>query len=164
MPVQLVKATAKDHDLLFNLAQFYQYDFTDFLGGDVDAEGLFPYMSVNYYLGQGRQAYIARIEDHPAGFALVDEQIQLRSGPGRYLAEFFVMRRFRRKGIGRQCAFQVFDTYRGYWEIAEVGPNQPAIAFWRKVIGEYTRGRFEESTTQEDGLKIVWQTFNSAAW
>lgn len=159
--VQLIRATFKDHDRLFNLAQFYQYDFTEFLPGELDEEGCFPYIVVRHYLSKGHQAYLARVDERLAGFVLVDESPPRRGGPGRYLAEFFVMRGYRHKGIGRALAFQTFDTYRGYWEIAEVGPNLPAQAFWRKVIAEYTNGRFQETTTQEDGLQIVWHTFDS---
>lgn len=162
--VQLVRATVKDHDTLFNLAQFYQYDFTDYLPGELDEDGCYPYINVRFYLGQGRQAYLARVDQRLAGFVLVDENPPYRGGVGHYLAEFFVMRRYRRQGVGRAMAIQTFDTYKGYWEIAEVGPNVPAQAFWRAVIRDYSGGRFQEIITEEDGLKIVWQTFDSRGW
>jgi len=162
--VQLIKANFKDHDRLYSLAQFYQYDFTEFLPGDLDEEGSFPYINVRFYLQPGRQAYLVRVDEHLAGFVFVEETAPHRGGPGRYIAEFFVMRRFRREGVGRTLAFKIFDTYKGYWEIAEVGPNLPAQAFWRAVIGEYTHGNFKETTTEEDGLNIVWQMFDSQEW
>lgn len=162
--VQLIRATFKDHDILFNLAQFYQYDFTEFLPGDLDEEGYYPYIRVRYYLNKGRQAYLARVDEHLAGFVLVDETTPHRGVPGRYIAEFFVLKRYRRQGIGRTLAFQTFDTYKGYWEIAEVGPNLPAQAFWRAIINQYSHGRFQEVTTEEDGHKIVWQMFDSREW
>jgi predicted acetyltransferase len=162
--VQLIRATFKDHDILFNLAQLYQYDFTEYLPGDLDEEGYYPYISVRYYLNKGRQAYLARVDEHLAGFVLVDETTPHKGAPGRYIAEFFVLRRYRRQGIGKALAFQTFDTYKGYWEIAEVGPNLPAQAFWRAIIAQYAHGRFQEVTTEEDGLKIVWQMFDSREW
>src|SRR5262249_44051262 len=124
--VQLIRATFKDHDTLFNLAQFYQYDFTEFLPGDLGEDGSFPYINVRFYLQPGRQAYLARVDERLAGFVLVDEHVPHRGGAGRYLAEFFVARRYRRQGVGRAMAVQAFDMYKGYWEIAEVGPNTPA--------------------------------------
>jgi predicted acetyltransferase len=162
--VKLIRATFKDHDLLFNLAQFYQYDFTEFLPGELDEEGYFPYINIRYYLKEGRQAYLARVDESLAGFVLIDETPPHRGGTGRYVSEFFVMRGFRRQGIGRTLALQLFGMYKGYWEIAELGPNLPAQAFWRKVIGEYTQGRYQETVTEEDGLQIVWQMFDSAEW
>jgi predicted acetyltransferase len=162
--VQLIRATFKDHDVLHSMAQFYQYDFTEFLPGELDEDGTYPYINVRYYLGNGRQAYVARVDERLAGFVLVEENAPHRGGPGHYVAEFFVMRRYRGQGIGRALAFQTFDTYRGWWEIAEVGPNVPAQQFWRKVIDEYTKGRYQEDVTEEEGLNIVWQTFDSGAW
>ena len=162
--VQLIRATFKDHDTLFNLAQFYQYDFTEFLPGDLDEDGSYPYINVRFYLQPGRQAYLARVDERLAGFVFLDEQLPYRGGKGRYLAEFFVIRRYRRQGVGRAMAVQTFNLFKGNWEIAEVGPNTPAQAFWRAVIGDYSKGRFKETITHEDGLDIVWQTFNSAEW
>jgi predicted acetyltransferase len=165
--VRLITATLTDYEKLFNLAQFYQYDFTEFLPGELDNSGHYPYIDVRRYLTQKDQhAYLAYADRHLAGFVLVRDRPEQRKRPGRYLAEFFVMRPFRRKGVGKEMAFQTFDTHRGYWEIAEVGSNTPAHTFWCRVIGDYTRNRFEEFTTDdpEDGMTIFWQAFDSSQW
>ncbi len=161
--VQFIPATLEHYDALYNLAQLYQYDFSEFLPGEVDGNGQYPYIDVRRYLThRGHKAYLARSNGYWCGFVLVSDHLhRRRGGDGRYLAEFFVMRRYRRQGIGRELAFKTFDTYRGYWEVAEVGSNGPAQTFWRKVIGEYTRGRYEEKTINEDGMPIIWQTFDS---
>lgn len=166
--VQLVPATLSNYNALHSLAQFYQYDFTEFLPGDVDADGEYPFIDVRRYLTEGHRAYLARVNGKLGGFVLVRDRPEQRDRPGRYLAEFFVMRPYRRLGVGRTLAFQTFDTYRGYWELAVVSPNTPAQAFWRKVVGQYTRGRFEEFTTQDNEagstITIIWQAFDSRAW
>jgi predicted acetyltransferase len=167
--VQLIPAALSDRNALHNLAQFYQYDFTEFLPGDVDEQGEYPYMDVQRYLtDKGHRAYLARVNGKLGGFVLVRDRPEQRDRSGRYLAEFFVMRPYRQLGVGRTLAFQTFDTFRGYWELAIVGPNIPAQAFWRKVVGEYTQGRFEEFTTQEsDGgstITIIWQAFDNREW
>lgn len=164
--VQLVLATQSNFQILHNLAQFYQYDFTEFLPGDLDEQGEYPYIDVRRYLTEkGHHAYLARVNGKLGGFVLVKDRPEQRDRPGRYLAEFFVMRPFRKMGVGRTLAFQTFDTYRGYWELAVVGPNTPAQAFWRKVVDEYTRGQFEEFTTleseAESTITIIWQAFDS---
>ncbi len=164
--VQLVPATLSDRNALHNLAQFYQYDFTEFLPGDVDEQGEYPYIDVRRYLTEkDHRAYLARVNGKLGGFVLIKDRPEQRDRPGRYLAEFFVMRPYRRLGVGRMLAFQTFDTYRGYWELAVVGPNTPAQAFWRRVVDEYTGGRFEEFTTQDNEagstITIIWQAFDS---
>jgi len=165
--VQLVPTTRRDYNVLHNLAQLYQYDFTDFLPGDLNEQGEYPYIDVRRYLtGKGLRAYLARVSGKLAGFVLIKDTPEQRDRMGCYLAEFFVMRPYRRKGVGRALAFQTFDTYRGYWELAVVGPNTPALAFWRKVVGEYSQNRCEEFTTydHEDRVTVIWQTFDSSTW
>ena len=162
--VQLIPATISHSNALHSLAQFYQYDFTEYLPGDVNDQGQYPYMDVRRYLTEkDHRAYLARVNGRLGGFVLVKDRPEQRDRPGRYLAEFFVMRPYRRQGIGRLLAFQTFDTYRGYWELAVVGPNIPAQIFWRKVVDEYTQGHFEEFTTldSEEGITIIWQAFDS---
>jgi predicted acetyltransferase len=165
--VQLIPATFSDRIALHNLAQFYQYDFAEFLPSDLDEQGEYPYMDVGRYLSEkDHRAYLARINGKLGGFVLVKDRPEQRNRAGCYLAEFFVMRPYRRMGVGRTLAFRTFDTFRGYWELAIVGPNTPAQAFWRKVVGEYTKGRFEEFTTQdsEEGIAIIWEAFDSQEW
>jgi predicted acetyltransferase len=62
------------------------------------------------------------------------------------------MRKYRRKGIGRSMAEQVFQFHKGQWEIYQKENNKPAQAFWRKIISDYTNGQFKER--REDGKRI----------
>lgn len=163
---RLTPATLEDYDALYQMAQLYQYDFAEFIPGELDQNGEYPYLDVQRYLtGLQHAAYLGRVDGYLRGFALVDHQRQQGDGPGRYLAEFFVLRPYRRQGIGRALARQLFDTYRGVWEIAEVEPNTPAQAFWRRVIGEYTNGRYREfRSVDEEGINCIWQVFDSSQW
>ena len=85
-----------------------------------------------------------------AGFVLVDMAPSPHITPGAdyRLAEFFVLRAFRRAGVGRRAAFALFERFPGVWEIRELPRNGPAIAFWRAIIGEYAGRRYEETTTR----------------
>ena len=164
--VRLIRATLEHYEPLYQLCQFYEYDFSEFLPAEVGNDGHFHYIDARRYLTTpGFSAWLALSAGRFCGFVMLTKMLEQRRDPGRYLAEFFVMKRYRRQGIGRLMAIKTFDLYRGWWEIAEVGTNTPAQTFWRKVIGEYSDGRYEEFTTQDgDGMTIVWQTFNSALW
>lgn len=166
--VSLVPADRSQLPVFEELWQLYMYDFSEFLevgdaAADVDEQGLYAYEFDfrRYWERMGYWAYLARLRERIAGFVLVSDRIRFRNGPGRYIDEFFVLRRYRRRGIGRALAFQTFDTYRGYWEIAEIPGNTPAQTFWRRVIGAYANGRFEETITPE---REVWQHFDSSTW
>lgn len=83
----------------------------------------------------------------PAGFALVQRTSIVRDGPGAEyrMTEFYVMRALRRLGLGREAAQLLFSRFQGRWLVSESSGHAGAIAFWRRVIGAYTRGRYREA-------------------
>ena len=50
------------------------------------------------------------------------------------MAEFFIMRKHRRSGIGRRAAAECFNRFPGRWLIHQIPGNEVAAAFWRAVI------------------------------
>jgi predicted acetyltransferase len=58
------------------------------------------------------------------------------------ISEFFVMRKYRKKGVGRAAAIEVFDMFPGLWEVLQHEANVPAQRFWEEVIGAYTGGHY----------------------
>lgn len=47
-------------------------------------------------------------------------------------------------------AKQIFDEMPGKWEVRVIATNVPAQSFWRKIILEYTGGRFDERLLADD--------------
>jgi len=95
----------------------------------------------------------------PVGFAMI---VPGRAAPGRpaadhHMAEFFVARAHRRLGIGRTAVALILDRFAGTWEVQEYLRNAGAVGFWRRVIGEYTGGDYEERVANGE----VRQTFSS---
>lgn len=79
----------------------------------------------------------------PVGFALVERSVA--ADPARYrLTEFFIRREERRLGLGREAAGLIFARFSGEWLVTESSGNRGAVAFWRKVISGWTRGRYRE--------------------
>lgn len=77
------------------------------------------------------------------------------------VAEFFVMRKFRRLGVGRACARRAFDRFPRCWEVREQRSNTPAIAFWRATISDYTSGRFHEEFVDDERWRGPVQSFDA---
>jgi len=82
----------------------------------------------------------------PAGFALVQRTSVVRDGPeAEYrMTEFFISRPLRQLGLGREAAQLLFSRFEGRWLVTESTGHEGAVAFWRRVIGAYTRGRYRE--------------------
>ena len=70
------------------------------------------------------------------------------------IAEFYIIPTFRRRGIGKNVAFQIFKKYKEKWEIRQSLSNLKAQQFWSRTIGEYTKNDFEELIFNHELLQI----------
>ena len=89
--------------------------------------------------------FVILSERERCGFALVTRSIGGEAGPSHRLSEFFVVRSARRRGVGRAAATLIFQRFAGQWEIVEDDENRSALVFWRRVLAEFTLGRFNET-------------------
>ena len=154
MLLQLRKASFEDKTIIKNLMQFYMYDFSEFVNIDLENNGLFAaYKHSDEYWSSGDNnfPYLITKDEKYIGFALVRF---IESADPKYfsMAEFFVMRKYRRSGIGKTTAHHVFNLHKGNWEVFQREGNTVAHLFWRKIISEYTNGNFTERF--EDGRTI----------
>jgi predicted acetyltransferase len=80
---------------------------------------------------------------------------------GWVIAEFFILRKYRHKGVGEYIARTIFDQFTGNWQVAQITENIAATAFWRKVIARYTLDNFQEYDLDNDHWRGPIQTFTS---
>jgi predicted acetyltransferase len=160
----LAPAGRDERPLLENLFQLYCYDFSEMMLGDVQADGRFALPPLDpYWSDPRRHPFVLRVDGHPAGFALACQTSRITGDPQTWdVAEFFVMRRYRRKGVGAQAARELFDRFRGRWEVRQTRANVAATQFWRRVIAQYTGGRYTEATHDDDRWRGPVQSFENA--
>jgi predicted acetyltransferase len=144
--ISLSPASQQDHATLANLMQLYMYDWSEVRPLDVGEDGRFEDYPLDvYWQDQWRHPFLLRADGKLAGFALVAGRSRLTGSEGVFdIAEFFVMRRYRRQGIGLAAACAAFDRFRGSWEVRQREDNLEATAFWRKVVARYTDGKYQE--------------------
>jgi predicted acetyltransferase len=86
--------------------------------------------------------------EEPVGFAMVRRRSAAAppaSSPNEYsMAEFFISRPWRRRGIGAEAVRLLFDRFAGQWLISEHVRNTTAVKFWRRVVSGYTQGKYQE--------------------
>ncbi len=157
-----------ERPLLQRLFELYLYDFSELEHADLDEEGWFVPSArdwlARYWSEPGRHALLLRVDDKPAGLALVDESSPIAaSGDRRFLGAFFVARAYRRRGFGREAACALFNRFPGRWQVLQIRQNTAAQEFWRRVIGDYTGGRFEERWVSERDLVQEFDTRERAA-
>jgi predicted acetyltransferase len=146
MNVQILPAGLTKKAVLENLMQLYQYDFSEMCGDDCNEQGLFVDEHLPlYWIEPDRFPFLFQVDGKWAGFALVRRMVEIKKDPAPYsIAEFFIMRKYRRQGVGERAACCLFDRFPGKWHVAEIPENIAAIRFWRRVIAAYTKGQFEE--------------------
>ena len=132
-----------------NLLELYLHDFSEFVPSDIGEDGHFgyPYLAA-YWQERERFPFLIRVETALAGFALVRQGSLLSGAPDVMdMAEFFVLRRWRRRGIGRTAAHALFQHFPGRWEVRVLGGQRGGVA----VLGA-DRGRLHATSLSADGL------------
>jgi predicted acetyltransferase len=140
--VTVSEASSAEQALIEAMARFYIYDFsemepassTDFELDDQGDFGRLPYID-DYWRVAGAHALVIRVDDRPAGFALINTQSHRGGFVERNMGEFFVVRKHRRQGVATEAVDQALRLYPGRWEVAIVERNVAAKAFWPRAIG-----------------------------
>jgi predicted acetyltransferase len=142
--------------------QLYAYDWSELLPLDVGDDGRFEAYALDpYWQDALYHPLLLRVGEKLAGFALVVGKSQLTGRVGVFdMAEFFVLRRYRGKGVGLTAAQMAFDRFDGPWEIRQRTENPGATAFWRRAIAAYTSAPFEELSWNDDKWKGPVQRFS----
>ena len=141
--VTLELATERDAALLANLLEFYIHDLSDVFPVELGVEGRFGYGSLPLYWSKPDThfAFLFRLDLRIAGFALVTRGSPATSDSQALdLAEFFVLRSYRRSGTGRIAASLLFDHIPGHWVVRVSEANSAAVSFWESTISRYTYG------------------------
>ncbi len=162
MRVEIQPAALSDKLVLRNLLELCQHDYSEYDGQDPDENGLFGYRWLDHYWTEPeRHPFLVRAEGRLAGFVLVRQIESGPEGPVYSIAEFFVLRKYRRKGVGRQAAWSIFDRFPGTWNVCQEAANLPAQAFWRRIIHQYTDGAYSDQDLQTDEWQGPCQRFIS---
>jgi predicted acetyltransferase len=80
---------------------------------------------------------LLHVDSHIVGFALLNHHNHTDRPLDHNMAEFFILRKHRRGGLGTAAAQAIFTRYPGVWEAAVARRNLGGLAFWHKAIGEH---------------------------
>jgi predicted acetyltransferase len=149
--MELLRVPFEKKIVLRNLMELYQYDMSQYeeeRDNDLNEYGLFDYKYIDHYwTEEGRHPFFVMVSGKLAGFVLVREiTAAADSSPKFSMAEFFILRKYRRQGIGKEAAYAVFKMFKGKWSVSYLRINSTAKTFWRGIISEYSGGEYSEST------------------
>jgi predicted acetyltransferase len=148
--VELEPCGADKRAVIEAMFQLYVHDFSEYWAGmdrgELQEDGRFgDYPGLDrYWIEPERSAWLIRVDGHLAGFALLSASSHSGAPADHDMAEFFVVRKHRRGGVGFSAASQLIAPRQGLWEIAVTRANVGALAFWRRVAGEMAAGEVDE--------------------
>lgn len=156
--VTLEEAGPEAVPVLRRMMQLYLYDLGTIDGWNISAEGFYgnPEKIERFWTERGRRSFFIRADGALAGFVLIRDEATYAGAGTHEISEFFVLRKFRRQGVGAQAARLAFDLAPGPWELSQLASNVAAQAFWRAVIDRYTNGKFTETDESHDHDGWPW--------
>ncbi len=159
--VSLEVAKERDSTLLANLLELYIHDLSEIFPIEPGADGRFGYDKLPLYWSEParRFPFLIRAEGKVSGFALVTRGSPASDDPDTLdVAEFFVLRRHRRSGVGERAAVQLWNRLPGSWTVRVSEGNLRGLPFWSAVIAEYARGTAKVET--RPGSPHAWRVFS----
>jgi len=159
--VSLAPATTTDAVLLSNLLELYIHGLGKaFPSVELGVDGRFGYPQLPLYWSEHdrRFAFLIKCNARVAGFVFATRGSPVTEAPDIFdVAEFFVIRQYRRCGVGRQAAHLLWDRLPGKWTVRVSKGNPNALDFWRRTIAQVAIGTVSEF--ERPGMPNAWLVF-----
>lgn len=157
MNYEIVNVKKEEKEKLYRLLQFALYDGSQYIDNNINEDIIYEYgWFDNYFTDDDRYAYFIKSGNNYIGMVLVNENLKYIKH-GKSVSEFLILPRFRRCHIGKKVAYDIFNMFKGKWEVQPMENNPIAYSFWKNIINEYTNGNYE---VKNDGVEDVF-IFNS---
>jgi predicted acetyltransferase len=160
--VTLERIHRESATVLDNLFQLYAHDFSEHVPIQLEASGRFGVTPGSEWWTLGDHfAYLIKRQGALAGFALARTGSRLIEAPDVMdVAEFFVVRGERRKGLGTSAAHALFAEFPRAWEVRVRQTNVPALRFWSLAAEMWVGGHVESTPYSTDG--VAWNALRFA--
>jgi predicted acetyltransferase len=151
-----------DQDVVLrNLFEYYVHDMAEWFEIDTKADGSYSYDTSSVW-NNGCEAWLAKLGDSIAGFAVIGPAVKWSDPiPAFDVHEFFVIRRYRRHGLGAAMSTRLWDAHPGEWLVRVVEANAVATRFWRTSIATYSSGAYVEQVRIVNNRRWIFFRFTS---
>jgi predicted acetyltransferase len=160
MKVKIIPALEEQEPILANLLELYAHDFSEFIDLKIGADGSFSYKQLPlYWKESNRHPFLVTLNGHLAGFVFVRRGAEISNDTDVLdMAEFFIVRDYRRLGIGTKVAQEVWEKFPGKWEVRIIDRNQRAMKFWGCAISEFLGKEIDSVPLDKEGEG--WHVFS----
>jgi predicted acetyltransferase len=158
--IEIIPVQVEQQTVLANLMELYIHDFSEFYPIEIGADGRYGYPRLPlYWSDPDRHPFFVLADTKLAGFAMVHQASAHLSAESVWdMAEFFVLRSYRKLGIGKEAARQVFQRFPGPWQVRVMQSNLPAQRFWSNAIATFA-GKAIQSVLFKQGDED-WERFS----
>ena len=157
--VEVSPALNEEQPVVERLLELYIHDLSEYFEVAVKEDGRFGYPQLPLYWSEsGRYPFLIRVNGRIAGVVLVRRLDRVESGPVWDIAEFFVMRSYRRHGTGACAARAVWSRFPGRWQVRVLKANGGALEFWERTIRRFSGGAFGMASLEAGGAE--WSVFS----
>jgi len=161
--VEVIPARPEQELILANLLELYAHDFSEFHALELRSDGRFGYCGLSLYWSEpGRHPFLVWVEGKLAGLILVKRGSEISGDEMVWdVVEFFVLRGYRRRGIGTRIAHEVWRRFPGQWEVRVMESNLVARDFWAHAISTLTGQAIKPVRVEKDGRSWTLFSFES---
>ncbi|MEP7124117.1 MAG: GNAT family N-acetyltransferase [Byssovorax sp.] len=160
--ISLTEAAQSDAPLLANLLQLYIHDLSEAFPNIVlGPDGLYSYPKLPLYWSEPerRFPFLIHADGQIAGFLFATRGSPASDDPEVLdIAELFILRRYRRSGVGRDAALLLWSRLPGQWTVRVSEGNPAAIPFWARIIADFTHGT--ATVSARPGNPNPWRVFS----
>jgi len=158
--IQVVPASPEQAPIIANLLELYAHDFSEFHHLELAADGRFGYPNLPLYWSEpDHHAFLVKVNGRLAGLVLVKRGSEVSADARVWdVGEFFIVRGYRRKGIGIKVAHEVWRRFPGPWEVRVMESNRDAFKFWQIAITTFIGRNSRPAPIEKDGE--CWHVFS----
>lgn len=136
MQLDVRPAEASQRPVVERLIQLYLYDMASQHPWPLEPDGTYGYDLLDRFW---QHPYLMYADGELAGFALVIRGCPITGQSDCwFMAEFFVLRPYRRRGLGRAAVERLLANHPGSWHVTVLQSNAPAMDFWQRALAVHT--------------------------
>ena len=160
--VEVSPAAHDQEPVIANLFELYAYDLSQTFDLHVGPDGRYGYRSLPLYWQEAsRFPFLIKLDGYLAGFALVSRGSVLSGDHEIWdVAEFFVMKKYRRMGVGAKATHDIWRRFPGRWEVRVLEANRPAQLFWQAAICSFTGVATQPVRVEQGGKQRLCFAFD----
>jgi predicted acetyltransferase len=157
--IEVIPAAPDQEPILANLLELYAHDFSEFRDLELGDDGRFGYQHLPLYWREpNRHPFLVRMDGKLAGLVLVKRGSEISDNETVWdMAEFFVVRGYRRRGLGTGIAHEVWRRFPGSWEVRVMESNHAAQQFCARAISMFVGKAVKAVRAEKDGG--AWNVF-----